>query len=100
MIKRKEIRQELLTYFTSGLDFSDGAFTSEDKGSIEVLLNHIIKALSLPSRYNLRENERATGKASTEARKALRSQVTQEVGQMKREGLIKRITWGRYRPLG
>ncbi len=77
-----------------------GAFTSEDKGSIEALIKHTIKAFSLSSKYNLKKNEKATGKTSTEARKRLRACVGQEVALMKREGLVRRVTWGRYRPLG
>tara|TARA_B000000609_G_C24157468_1_gene341438 strand:- start:269 stop:568 length:300 start_codon:yes stop_codon:yes gene_type:complete len=99
MPDRKEIREALLIYFQTE-DFSVGAFTSEDKGSIESLVEHIIEAFSLSSKYNLKKKEKATGKASTEARKRLRACVGQEVALMKRRGLVRRVTWGRYRPLG
>ena len=99
MPDRKKIREALILYFQSE-DFSVGAFTSEDKGSIESLIKHIVKAFSLSSKYKLKKGEKATGKTSTEARKRLRACVGQEVALMKREGLIRRVTWGRYRPLG
>ena len=99
MLERKEIRKALIIYFQEE-DFSVGAFTSQDKGSIEVLIEHIIVVFSLPNKFKLRKGETATGKKSSESRKKLRSQVTQEVAQMKREGLVRRVTWGRYRPLG
>tara|TARA_B100000424_G_scaffold246620_1_gene218430 strand:- start:1000 stop:1299 length:300 start_codon:yes stop_codon:yes gene_type:complete len=99
MPDRKKIREALLLYFQSE-DFSVGAFTSNDKGSIEALIKHIVKAFSLSSQYRLKKGEKATGKGSSEARKRLRNVVGQEVALMKRKGLIRRVTWGRYRPLG
>lgn len=98
MLERKEIRQALIFYFQEE-DFSIGAFTIEDKGSIESLIEHTIKVFSLPSKYHLKSSEKTTGKNSTKERQRLRSLVGQEVAQMKREGLVRRVTWGRYRPL-
>lgn len=85
-INRAEIRRVLLTYLDNE-DFFEGAYTEKDKGSINALVAHTIKALSLPLIYH-----------KGEGRAYVKKLVTQEVATMKRMGLCRRVTWGRYRP--
>lgn len=86
-IKRADIRRVLLDYLENA-DFFEGAYTEKDKGSIDALVEHTTKALSLTPSYH-----KGKGKAY------VKKLVTQEIATMKRMGLCRRVTWGRYRPL-
>lgn len=86
-IERADIRRVLLAYLESE-DFFEGAYTERDKGSVEALVEHTIKALALTPSYH-----KGKGRA------LLKKLVTQEIATMKRLGLCRRVTWGRYRPL-
>jgi len=88
-ITRTEIRKVLILYF-EGQDFTEDQYTEKDKGSIDMMVNHIVNELKLPAKYlDLKNNQR----------RALKKLVSQEVAHMKRIGLCGRVTWGRYRPI-
>jgi hypothetical protein len=85
-INRADIRKALLEYLDTQ-DFFEGAYTEKDRGSIDALVDHTTKALSLTPMYH-------KGKGRAYVKKL----VSQEIATMKRMGLCRRVTWGRYRP--
>ena len=87
-ITRPEIRKVLILYF-EGQDFTEDQYTEKDKGSIDMMVNHIVNEFKLSSKYLDLKNKQ---------RRALKNLVGQEIALMKRMGLCRRVTWGRYRP--
>ena len=88
-ITRSEIRSILSSYFLEQ-NFNEDQFTVKDKGTIDMMLNHVISVKGLSSQFmNLKSPKR----------KRLKDMVGQEVALMKRMGLCRRVTWGRYRPI-
>ncbi len=88
-IDRARVRECLRDYFDTE-DFSDQDHRDkdQDKGSITMMMEYVIKSLPLPSVYEEKGKERAR----------LRSVVNQEVNLMSQRLLCKRVRWGRYRP--
>ena len=88
-ITRSEIRSILSSYFLEQ-NFNEDQFTVKDKGTIDMMLNHVISVKGLSSQFmNLKSPKR----------KRLKDMVGQEVALMKRMGLCRSVTWGRYRPI-
>jgi hypothetical protein len=88
-ITRLEIREVLILYF-KGQDFTEDQYTKKDKGSIDMMVSHLVNEFKLPSKYlDLKNNQR----------RALKKLVSQEIALMKKIGLCRRVTWGRYRPI-
>tara|TARA_Y100000591_G_C21440769_1_gene501365 strand:- start:156 stop:431 length:276 start_codon:yes stop_codon:yes gene_type:complete len=88
-ITRSEIRTILSSYFLEQ-NFNEDQFTERDKGTIDMMLNHIISVKDFSPQYmNLKSSKR----------KRLKNMVGQEVALMKKRGLCRRVTWGRYRPI-
>ena len=88
-ITRSEIRNILTSYFLEQ-DFTQDQFTNKDKGTIDMMLNHVISVKGFSSQFMNLKNPK---------RKRLKDMVGQEVALMKRRGLCRRVTWGRYRPI-
>ena len=88
-ITRPEIRKVLILYF-EGQDFTEDQYTEKDKGSIDMMVDYIVTEFKLSSKYLDLKNKQ---------RKVLKNLVGQEVALMKRMGLCRRVTWGRYRPI-
>ena len=88
-ITRTEIREILLVYFKEQ-DFTQDQFTDKDKGTIDMMVNHIISVRGLSSQYKNTKSKK---------RRHLKNIVGQEVALMKRKYLCRRVTWGRYRPI-
>ena len=88
-INRAQVREALFDYFQTE-DFSDQDHLEkdQDKGSVTMMMAHIIEALSLPSVYVEEGGDRAS----------LRAVVSQEVRLMSQRHLCRRVRWGRYRP--
>lgn len=86
-IERSAIRSVLIDYFQSE-SFVFEPDRDKDKGSISMMSDHIIKALSLAPYYQ-----------GGEGRAYVKKLVTQEIRVLREYRLCKRISWGRYRPL-
>lgn len=83
-ITRSEIRKVLILYF-KGQDFTEDQYTKKDKGSIDMMVSHLVNEFKL----HLKNSQRT----------ALKKLVSQEIALMKKKGLCRRVTWGRYRPI-
>ena len=84
----------ILEDYFKNTDFSIGAFSEHDLGSIESVLNHIVSCLELPKQYHAVK----TNKHSNRERLWLRSYMSHKLAEMCKNKKIRRLKYGIYRP--